>query len=331
MPATPFPVALRKSFLAPKLTFNSLEAADAAVTSYIECIGPAYAEGTLRNLRSDWRQFRAWCQGTGEVALPAAPDTVGAYIAALASSHCPGTVRRHLASLSHLHRAFGFPNPGDSRAVRLTWRGITRRRGIRPAGQRAPLRRGEIEKLLILLGDSLIDHRDRALLLVARDTLARRSELAQLLVEDITWHAGDGGSQILIRQGKNDPEGEGRLAWLAPATRTALETYLTAAKIPAGRLFRPVIAGREIGEGLQAKAIARRFKLLAARAGLEAARISGHSTRIGMTLDLVADGQSIAAIQLAGGWRSPAMPAHYARQLLPELGAVARYYEARSG
>jgi hypothetical protein len=52
-------VALRKSFLAPELTFDSLEAADAAVTGYIDHVVPAYAEGTLRNLRSDWRQFRA--------------------------------------------------------------------------------------------------------------------------------------------------------------------------------------------------------------------------------------------------------------------------------
>lgn len=92
MSATPHAVALRKSFLAPELTFDSMEAADAAVTGYIEHVAPAYAEGTLRNLRSDWRQFRAWCQGAGEVALPAAPDTVSAYMAALAAMHCPGTM-----------------------------------------------------------------------------------------------------------------------------------------------------------------------------------------------------------------------------------------------
>src|SRR3546814_18197147 len=48
-----------------------------------------------------------------------------------------------------------------------------------------------------------------------------------------------------------------------------------------------------------------------------------------MTVDLVADGHSLVAVQLAGGWRSPAMPGHYAADLLPELGAVARYHAAR--
>jgi hypothetical protein len=68
---------------------------------------------------------------------------------------------------------------------------------------------------------------------------------------------------------------------------------------------------------------------MARAAGLDERRISGHSTRIGMAVDLVADGHSLVAVQLAGGWANPAMPAHYAADLLPELGAVARYHAAR--
>jgi hypothetical protein len=107
MSATPFPVALRKSFLAPEFSFDSLEAADAAVTGYLERVTPAYAERSVLGLASDWRLFSARCHSAGTAALPAAPDTVAAYVDALATTHRPATIRRHMATISHL-RLIGF-------------------------------------------------------------------------------------------------------------------------------------------------------------------------------------------------------------------------------
>lgn len=323
--------ALRQVVLAPPSTFAPCDRATRRVAHYLETIVPAYAERTVRGIASDWHLFSAWCRAQGVVALGASPETVSRYIGALSEDHAPGTIRRHMASLSHLHRAFGLSNPIESSEVRLAWRALTRQKDTRPANRRTPLRRREIEILLAGLGDALIDRRDRALLRVARDSLARRSELARLTVADITWQAAQDGAEILIRRAKNDAAGEGRLAWLAPATRKALSDYLAAGRLGEGALFRRVIAGNRLGKALRPQAMARRFKLLATRAGMEARRISAHSTRIGMTLDLVGDGQSLVAVQLAGGWQSPAMPALYARQLLPELGAVARYYEGAVG
>ena len=319
--------ALRQVVLAPEN--SSTISASQQVARYLEAIAPAYAERTVGGIASDWRLFSSWCHREGRAALPATADTVTTYIDALAATHRPGTVRRHLASLSHLHRAFGLANPTDRLEVRLAWRAITRRQAVRPAGRRAPLRRAEIDRLVVGLGESLIDQRDRAILLVARDSLARRSELVRLQVEDIAWGDPPGGATLLIRRAKNDPEGEGRLAWLAPQTQAALRSYLDAAALCEGPLFPRVIAGRRLGRPLKPQAIARRVKLLATRAGLDATLVSAHSTRIGMTLDLIGSGQSLVAVQLSGGWRSPAMPALYARQLLPELGAVARYYQGR--
>ncbi len=318
--------ALRQVVLAPNPSSVSCDPAARRVALYLETIAPAYAARTVRGIASDWRLFSAWCAAQDLPALGVTPEVVARYIAALAETHAPGTIRRHMASLSHLHRAFGLSNPLESSEVRLAWRALTRQKDTRPANRRTPLRRREIEILLDGLGDTLIDRRDRALLLVARDSLARRSELARLTVADITWQAAGAGAEILIRRAKNDAAGAGRLAWLAPATRQALSAYLAAGRLAEGALFRRVIAGERLGEGLRPQAIARRFKLLARRAGIDAEMISAHSTRIGMTLDLVGDGQSLVAVQLAGGWQSPAMPALYARQLLPELGAVARYY-----
>jgi len=41
----------------------------------------AYSENTLRGYRSDFARFEAWCEATGQVALPASPETVATFIA----------------------------------------------------------------------------------------------------------------------------------------------------------------------------------------------------------------------------------------------------------
>src|SRR3546814_15531028 len=83
--------------------------------------------------------------------------------------------------------------------------------------------------------------------------------------------------------------GEARSAWLAPRTCAALHAWLKRAEIAAGPVFRRVHSDGRLGEPLLGQAIARRFKSLAAAAGLEATRVSGHSTRIGMCVDHVAE------------------------------------------
>lgn len=51
-----------------------------------------------------------------------------------------------------------------------------------------------------------------------------------------------------------------------------------------------------------------------------------HSPRVGMARDLVAPGDGLAAVQVAGRWTSAQMPAHYARGELASKGAVARFH-----
>lgn len=300
---------------------------EVAVARYLAGLGLAYAAKTRRSLTSDWACFARWCAQNAHTPFPTRPETVIAYLEAVSQTHRVSTLRRRLATLSHLHDALGEANPTHSRAVRLTLRGLAREKGARPAGRRAPLRQGDIEAMIAALGTSLRDVRDRALLQVARDSLARRSELARLAVEDIEWRA-TGDARAVLRRTKGD--GEGRSVWLAPATCAALTAWLTRAGLAAGPVFRRVHSDGRLGAPLLGQAIARRFKRLAEAAGLESTRVSGHSTRLGMACDLVADGHSLVAVQHAGGWRSPAMPARYAEDLLPELGAVAGYHRKRA-
>jgi hypothetical protein len=72
--------------------------------------------------------------------------------------------------------------------------------------------------------------------------------------------------------------------------------------------------------------VARRFKRLAALAGLDPARVSGHSARVGMAQDLVGAGFGLPEILLAGRWKTATMVARYARAQAAQHGAVARFH-----
>ena len=59
-------------------------------------------------------------------------------------------------------------------------------------------------------------------------------------------------------------------------------------------------------------------------AGIEG-RITGHSGRVGLAVELTRRGAPEQATAKAGGWKSSRMVAHYAAAVAAEQGAVATY------
>ncbi len=97
----------------------------------------ATAPNTRRAYRSDWDDFTRWCMAHGLLSLPATPETVALYLAALAAVTKVSTVGRHLTAIAKAHRAAGYETPTKSEAVHLTMRGIRRTHGVAP-NQKAP-------------------------------------------------------------------------------------------------------------------------------------------------------------------------------------------------
>ncbi len=285
----------------------------------------AFSVNTERAVRSDLAIYGAWCAARGLVALPAAPQTVAAFVDAMAEEKAPATVRRYVASIAVAHRAIGQGGTLDSPPVRLALKRMHRRRGRRQGQARGltwPLRR----RLLKTAGDRPIDLRNRALLAVAYDAMLRRSELTALEVSDLLEDAR-ADSALLVRRSKTDDEGRGHVAWLAPDTVALVRAWLDRAGISEGRLFRSVGKGGRIGESLDPSQVPRIFKAMARRAGLPPAVVdglSGHSTRVGAAQDMIAAGIELPAIVQAGRWKSPAMVNRYGERLLARKSGAAQ-------
>jgi integrase len=75
----------------------------------------------------------------------------------------------------------------------------------------------EIKKFIEKAGEGIRATRERALLSVAYDLMARRGKLVALEVRDLTFYP-DGTGRALIRRSKTDQTGEGSSAYLTRDT-----------------------------------------------------------------------------------------------------------------
>jgi integrase len=296
-------------------------ALEARLAEYARGADGAYAENTVRALRSDILIYTRWCADRGLCPLPASPATLAAFIDARATERAPATVRRSVSSVAFYHRAADLVPPTGAPAVRLALKRMARTYGTRQK-QAEPLNRPALDRMLDTVSPSarLIDARNAALAAVAYDTLLRRSELVGLRVEDIA-RAPDGSGSVLVRQSKTDQAGEGAVKYLAADTLRLVAAWLTAAGLTEGALFRAVDKAGRVGSPLQGQEVPRLFRQLAGAAGLEL-RASAHSTRVGACQDMIAGGFEIGEVMQAGSWKTTVIVARYSERLLVQRGAA---------
>lgn len=298
-----------------------------ALTEYAAAAEGAYSKATARAIAADTRIWSGWCADNGFNPLPAAPGAVAAFIRAMAINRKPATITRYLASIAHMHRAANLPIPTTANDVRLAMRSI-RRTTTNRQRQAAGLNANILERLAVTLTDTPRDLRDVSMLRLARDILARRSELVALDITDLE-RADDGSATVIIRRSKTDQTGQGTVQFVSSATMKALDAYIAAAAVPSdGALFRSINKAGAAGGRLSDRSVSNAFKRLAAAAGLDAAAVSGHSARVGMCQDLTAAGAALPELMQAGRWKSNAMPARYSERQAAAQGAVARFYKA---
>ena len=244
-----------------------LEGPLAALLEWQAMAEGAYSANTLRAQKADGAIFQAFCESRGEPYLPADPKTIRAFIEdRVKAGKKPATIKRYVATIARVHIAAGLLNPCSSEAVRLGLKKMGRETSARQ-DQAHPLGWKDIKEFIESAGEGLRADRERAMLCVAYETLARRGELVALEVRDIDFHP-DGTGQALIRRGKTDAEGQGRVAYLSRETVRWLKVWLEHAGIDEGAVFRRLIGRNQIGGPLNPGSIAPIFKRVAQWIGM---------------------------------------------------------------
>jgi len=154
--------------------------------------------------------------------------------------------------------------------------------------------------------------RDAALLQTGFLGAFRRSELAAIRYEHISWQPE--GIEILIPRSKTDPSGEGQYCVIPTGNGELCAVrgrrhWLEATRIESGYVFRRIFHGSRHGDRISEMPVTpvtinNVLKRRANEAGLEnSLGFSSHSMRRGLASSASRSGVSIPAIMRQGGWK----------------------------
>jgi len=288
--------------LKPPIVLSGLEPSIGGILA--RCEG-AYSPTTLKGYRADLAHFQNWCKTRACGWLPASHLTVAAFIDHEIETMSAATVRRRLSAINFAHRMSDLPSPTGGSVVHLALRRAARRKNRRP-GQSKGLTSEILQRILDGMPETVGGVRDAAIVAVGYDTLCRSCELSAMTVANL--HRNDQTTwSLIVPRSKNDPAGDGRIAWLSPQTVERLKLWLEVSGIAEGALFRGLNLARVAAGPLDTSSIRRLIKRAAHTAGVEtptAKALSGHSMRVGAAQDMMVAGFDALAIMQAGGWKS---------------------------
>lgn len=274
-------------------------------------VNASLSENTKRAYACDLSHFQGW---GGQI--PANELLIASYLAAYADTLSSATLARRLVSISKAHQAKGFIDPICNALVRATLQGI-KRRYRKVQRQAKPLLRDDLFAVLDVMGDTVKDVRDRALLLIGFAGGFRRSELVALDLSNIEFVRR--GAIISISRSKTDQVGAGRKIGI-PLGRTrhcpiaALDAWIAKARLTQGPVFCPVNRhGLVQSRRLSGAALSLIIKERTASAGFIPVEYSGHSLRAGLATSAAQAGVALTKIRQQTGHASDTMLTRYIR------------------
>lgn len=284
------------------------------LTETMRRIDGAYAPSTIRAYKANFERFIEFCVSMQASSLPANSRDIANYIAHLTKSGLKSaSIRIAIAAISSVHKLNQLNDPTRHPDVVIEMRRMHRTLG-RASKQAFGITEGILEKMIAITKNDLRGLRDRALILIAYDSLCRRSELVALKVNDIEFNDIKTPSRIRLRRSKTDQEAIGKFIGLNFRTQEVIHAWIRAAKIEDGFLFRGIGNNGDISKGINAGQINRIYKRLAKKAGLSKEiikNISGHSFRVGAAQDLMTSGVSLPMLMNRGRWSKPETALRY--------------------
>ena len=283
-------------------------------------IAASMSPNTIRNYTSALRAFESWRKGKS------VNDALCAdYVAALNEQGVTKSSAATFAAAMNRWTKVQGANSPIGELTREALAGYSRSREERGRGQVRGIQWQDADLVAHIAENdgTLAGLRDAAIVAVMSDGLLRVSELAAIQVWNFNFEI-DGSARLTIQWSKTDQEGSGVVLFMGLPTANRVRQYAETAGIDSGSLFRRIRRGGKITEcPLSPEAVRNIIKTRATNAGIKG-RVSGHSFRIGSAESLIRAGGSLVDLQTQGRWKSPSMPAHYARGELAGRGAVAR-------
>jgi site-specific recombinase XerD len=271
----------------------------------VEKIEGAYAPSTIRAYRSNFEAFIKYCDENNVIALPAHSETVAHYIRKLSDGHLKSSsIKIAVASIAAIHNLNSLRDPTHHPDVKIEMRRMYRTLG-RYAKQAYGINKDLLNKMVAATDNSLRGIRDKAILLVAYDSLCRRSELVSLEFEDVSVNEKDGSIKLRLRKSKTDPHGIGKNLYLSIEAQRSLREWIFKSEISSGKIFRAITATGKIKDSLNLSRIGRIYKKIAQLSMVDQSiikNISAHSMRVGAAQDLMLSKASLPTIMNRGRW-----------------------------
>ena len=225
------------------------------------------------------------------------------------------SIRRRISSLRRLNKILGFEDHTRTEGVYLAIRRLKRSKCLEQ-NQAVGINHDILVKMIAAQPDTLAGTRNRALLSLSYDFLARRSELVAIRRDDLKF-TPDGALKGMIRKSKTDQYGRGRLVFGSERSAKLVRKWLRLkpAKIQPvfcainhGKCEDRAICDRNVNDIIKRSIV--KVKRCERPSDLE---VSGHSLRVGAAQDLLIRGYDLAAIMRAGGWSDPSTVSRYLR------------------
>ena len=285
-----------------------------------DLVNASIAPSTVETYRLAMQQLEIWLDGR-----TLSDNLLATYITGLyQDGKSPATISKIVAAVKWTVENHGVVEKNLSFEItEKTLAGIRRKGKGRGRGQVDAVTWDEVEQICALAEaeGTVAGLRDSAMIRLMSDCLLRISEVVAVDVADV-------GSALRVHRSKTNPGTTGLpdvTLYIGEPTQEAIKRYCEAGNITEGPLFRWVRRGDNIADTrLTIDGVRKIIKRRSREAGIEG-KISGHSLRIGSAVSLAQAGASVVNMQVAGRWKSPQMPAHYARAELIEQGAIARY------
>ena len=275
----------------------------------------AYAPNTLRSYYADARTFVDWCGKRNIKPFPINSETLCSYIESLQVNSAYSSIRRRISSLRRLNKLLGFEDQTQTEQVYLAIRRMKRSKCLEQK-QAVGINHDILVKMIAAQPNTLAGTRNRALLSIGYDFLARRSELVAIRSDDLKF-TPDGALKGMIRKSKTDQYGKGRLVFGSERSAKLVRKWLRLkpkeiepvfCAINHGRCEDRAICDRNLNDIIKRSVI--KVKRCERPSDLE---VSGHSLRVGAAQDLLIKGYDLAAIMRAGGWSDPSTVSRYLR------------------